>query len=1491
MEMYVHDSGWQSYSTDAAYTVYYVNTNDWETVKAYAWNTNCDKNDDWGGQNMTNTGKTYNGKAIYSVSLGKYYLNVIFNDNGSNKTEDLHLGGTNKGKLYNGSNWVDYVYDVTMTFDANGHGVAPSSSTVLQGNAVSAPVAPTAEGYTFDGWYENQSCTGDAWNFSTTISANKTLYAKWTLALSYSLTVEAGTGINSVSGSANPITLGSSYPISATPAEGYAFSTWSKTSGAGTANFTSASSASTSVTVTDGSVIVTANATEKLSHVTVSSNNVSFGTVNIDQANVGVATHQTLTATPKPGFLFNNWTLTGGAILLSGSLTDATITIKGDGTGSTGTAVATFIEDLSCDWYIAGTAAQFGGWETNGTRMTKKAGESTIDKYYAEIVVTTLPGDNEWAFKLYNSATSKYWAADGHWVNREYPNHDLSTGGENMQFKPDITGTYTFMVDNTNPDAPKLTLTCPTAYTVTFEHGNYGSVTPATLLAPENATIVHSGTSLSINDQSITAQPHANENGWTFTHTGWTVPGNVPQVTQDIAITANFDCTWDGGDILSLNYSGTPKTGKTITINVTNKGLFGPYSYTYDVMEPGESGYRTFYSGTDASKDFPLSGGGTYTFRVSSTVEGVSCSNTIDVVVDGSIMYLRYKYQAGPKDLADNWTNVIMTDNGDGTFTYYNDGTGTGTPSRFYSDCGANVGATTEFDDASTYFHPIGYAEEGKKITDQRGTMADGDPVVWIYNSLTDQLTVSNPNSKKYRLAITVDTKTYYSNEVTAGSAQDISFYCTGTATLSLEEYTNSTWSTVTPVDKPAAISANGVYAGTITITEPSTVAWVNIAPYTGDYFVTSKATDPSVNIMTDFTSSSTTYYNHYLVKWVEAGNNTFAMVGNSINNNLANAIGDYTLPEGKGANVRYAYNPSTNVFTRTHLAGSSSTEKYVAVYGTNVQDTTSTHDLTSPENAVKFIDCSDWVYSVSIRSSGNSIASSIKLVAQYNGTYTYLLTADGSDAIDAKKDLCDAGNLLGERPLFNVIYDYKTNKIISGWSPVGVTVNNEISVQELINTRTNDDPTSEFTINSGHVVATNKMITQFVITRDMWDSWTGSTNGDYKTMFFWFSVPYDFRVADIYGFAGTYGISTAVQKTSWEIQSYHGEMRDAGTAGSSPWKRPKVGVTLDANAGYVLAVRLRAEDFKSIIIDKDLPSEHTISEVRFFIPSSGSVTLNPTVTETLEEYTTNPAWYNQDWHVMNVPVMASGCKMVEQDKETAPFESVYQWTWANGERWYDPVAVEETTFKAGHAYMVQGHGILTWSYPADPKPLMARKNTVSRTNTKFRIDLIQNDELQDKTYVLYRADGTRAYEIGRDLEKITNEGRSMIYSEHDIRLASICLANTDNMQIPLTVVAAESGEYTLRIPTQVEGIEPVLYDALTNQETLLNYGELTLTLSAGTYRDRFYLGVHNKQATPTTIEDVYGNKDQVFKYIDNSGNLMILRNGHTYDAVGHLIR
>lgn len=67
----------------------------------------------------------------------------------------------------------------TVTFDARGGSTVPSAMTA-QNKTMAAPADPERSGYTFAGWYKDADCT-QAWDFAKdVVTADMTLYAKWT---------------------------------------------------------------------------------------------------------------------------------------------------------------------------------------------------------------------------------------------------------------------------------------------------------------------------------------------------------------------------------------------------------------------------------------------------------------------------------------------------------------------------------------------------------------------------------------------------------------------------------------------------------------------------------------------------------------------------------------------------------------------------------------------------------------------------------------------------------------------------------------------------------------------------------------------------------------------------------------------------------------------------------------------------------------------------------------------------------------------------------------------------------------------------------------------------------------------------------------------------------------------------------------------------------------------------------------------------------------
>lgn len=219
-------------------TVYYVNTNSWSgTLHAYGWfyDGANGRNATWPGANMTNTGKTYNGKAIWSYTYANSYPTIIFNNksgDSGNQTADITMGYSANGKMYT-STWVTLAYDVKLDQQSGSGGT--SSIIATCGSAMpSSETAPSRTGYTFGGYYTGTNGNGTHYYTSTMASAATwpsdgtgptTLYAKWT-ANTYTITLNGngGTGHTaSVTATYNSSTLAS---ITNPERSGYTFAGW-----------------------------------------------------------------------------------------------------------------------------------------------------------------------------------------------------------------------------------------------------------------------------------------------------------------------------------------------------------------------------------------------------------------------------------------------------------------------------------------------------------------------------------------------------------------------------------------------------------------------------------------------------------------------------------------------------------------------------------------------------------------------------------------------------------------------------------------------------------------------------------------------------------------------------------------------------------------------------------------------------------------------------------------------------------------------------------------------------------------------------------------------------------------------------------------------------------------------------------------------------------------------------------------------------------------
>jgi len=911
----------------------------------------------------------------------------------------------------------------------------------------------------------------------------------------------------------------------------------------------------------------------------------------------------------------------------------------------------------------------------------------------------------------------------------------------------------------------------------------------------------------------------------------------------------------------------------TTTLTVASSQSIGGLYKTFTVIEPGTNDPITFQSGTkDAtSSAYTLRSSGTYTFAVVLTDnEGVIAGKAqCALTVNPKGIWLSQNNQP--------WTQMTYRES---------DGVYTESTLTFYTGHDAYLSKDNK---------------EWHMGVLNPDNLASGSACLWVYDVTTDQVTVYALNKRLYRIKSVCDDNTYYSNAIT-NDGESISFFAEKGGQLIWQERATAAaeWEDQSVVVTTTA-TENGIYTATPTIKAAS----FTLTAYTGTLTVFSQLTKNDISTgtptaasgqLTEFTKASAAeYYNHYWVRYISTNNaQAMATVGNSINNCLATTLPYYEMPAT--ANVRYAYDNTTNHFSRTFLAGSDDAN-FLRVYGEHLDTLVAGSDpkqytpISSLESSKKFNDGSDWIYTANASGDVNSTQSvTAKLVTKYNNTQRWILAESGLEADeDAKRVVLNQNVATPGRYNLTLIYDFKTNRLTAGAQPEpGTVISDTMLIDQLILTREGDGDATQFTLaDQAKLIVVDKMTVELDVTKAMWTAWEdNTTGGGYKIMYFWFSIPYECHISDIYGL-GVYG-------TKFEIQRYRGDLRASGEAGSSTgksaWRKLKATATMEANRGYVVALRVCESDFKSAG-DKQI--------VRLFFPSVGKVELKHEVTTVLAEYedskTSNLHW---NWNIMGNPLVKTdeGDLIIDTEHEgAAELNYIYVWQWNGGARTYEPWALEETTLQSTHSYMVQGKGTVYWKYPTAASAPMryleaahyASEGSYGKLN--LRLNISKDDQLLDKTYIRYREDGSRKdYEIGRDLEKIINTGYTQMYAVADNNLAAICLNSEDSAMIPLTVIANKDGNYAISLHRQLNSnLEPTIYDAATGEYTNLSLSEFTTSLKAGTYTNRFFFLMKNPGSV-TNLRELNSNNfgEGVHKIIMNE-QLYIIRDGIIYDARG----
>ncbi len=142
----------------------------------------------WGAKSIVNEGESFQ-----LLGSGYTWTSYTFNGVWNDKPGD-QIQSTSDNLCVKGYCTVDDG-SYTVYFDTDG-AVEIDSQTKQAGQTVDRPSDPAREHYTFGGWFKDEACT-QAFDFSTSVTASFTLFAKW-IPDSYSIKYSLNGGTNSL---------------------------------------------------------------------------------------------------------------------------------------------------------------------------------------------------------------------------------------------------------------------------------------------------------------------------------------------------------------------------------------------------------------------------------------------------------------------------------------------------------------------------------------------------------------------------------------------------------------------------------------------------------------------------------------------------------------------------------------------------------------------------------------------------------------------------------------------------------------------------------------------------------------------------------------------------------------------------------------------------------------------------------------------------------------------------------------------------------------------------------------------------------------------------------------------------------------------------------------------------------------------------------------------------------------------------------------------
>lgn len=612
-----------------------------------------------------------------------------------------------------------------------------------------------------------------------------------------------------------------------------------------------------------------------------------------------------------------------------------------------------------------------------------------------------------------------------------------------------------------------------------------------------------------------------------------------------------------------------------------------------------------------------------------------------------------------------------------------------------------------------------------------------------------------------------------------AGAKDTISFFVVKGASPTLEYRTVKsiatdgviTWNTKTAISGVVdTISKTGVYNFILHQSSPAgSISIEKVEPYTGDFYIRTDAvsnkwdnytTDPD-HLMTYSAFSEDRSQNgfgelfsHYKAKWCPRGTNVKFVIANDyspcISDTLIkdvtrswpdnmdatgtlNSDGSADVTKDRwSANIRFMWNRSTNKISRAYVAASTNvTRKFLVLRGCDAK----IHDHNNnaipattylAANEVLLEDDQNWIYETMIKVRPTA---RVKLYACYGEETANVATAqyfrgayDSGNCNDDDNSIQILGGTGSTYYLMRVIYDFKTNRLITAWLPDGTAVdqaplNIDADVM-VIRDHQQGAEAITFTTNTkslGQVktVYGTMRFNRWTLSNRYRSSDTGNPSfvpsttetdvdkehsknaeaisryhaplpthlqtSSFERNNYFISFPFDVQLSEVFGF-GTYGTHWIISKYNGLRRAQVGYFRDNcinGDFDCTNWDYiwDRTGVTLKAYEGYLLSLDLdlmQYDDTTNFWLNQ-------IHQVELYFPSkvpmSTITTTNVTLPGMTDDYLCTKN-YNKDgtnpegdrrvkdsyWRCIGVPSYAPYGTVLKTGETEIQWNTDYTW-------------------------------------------------------------------------------------------------------------------------------------------------------------------------------------------------------------------------------------